>query len=344
MGLGPRASTLRLLGIVGLVLAMPAFLAAQLPTDGAHAWTPPRTPDGRPDLQGTWISKTATPLERPKELEGKARLTDEEVARLKARAERLFGAGQSDFAAGDNFFLAALSNPDRFKNPNATHGSEEMIERDFDHRTSLVVNPPDGRIPPVVEAGQKRREAAAAAIERGAGPEDFSNANRCIAWGAPRLGGRYGAGDLGYYQIVQTPGYVVLYMETGHEARIVPVDGRPHVPNSVRQWSGDSTGRWDGDTLVIDTGNFSSKSDFMGAAEGLHVVERLTRVGPDTIRYEMTLTDPATWSAPWSAEMPLRLTTEPLYESACHEGNYEIMRGLLSAARAQNDLAFARQK
>lgn len=336
MGLGPRASRLRWLGIGGLVLTMPAFLAAQPPAERAQAWRPPRTPDGRPDLQGTWISKTATPLERPPALAGKARLTEDEVTQLKAHAARLFAGGQSDFAAGDNVFLAALNNPGRFKSPTATHGSEEMIEREFDHHTSLVVDPPDGRVPPVAEAGQRRRDRAAAATTRGAGPEDFSNANRCIAWGAPRLGGRYGAGDLGYYQIVQTPGYIVLYMETGHEVRIVPLDGRPHLPTVIGQWSGDSRGRWEGDTLVIDTTNFSPKSDFMGAADRLHVVERLTRVGPDTIRYEMTLEDPTTWTAPWSAEMPLRLTAEPLFESACHEGNYEIMRGMLSAARAQD--------
>jgi len=304
----------------------------------------PRTPDGRPDLQGIWISRTATPLERPKELEGRARLTDQEVAQLRARAARLFGGGGSDFAAGDNVFLAALKNPERFTSPTATHGADEMIEREFDDRTSLVVDPPEGRIPPVTEAGQRRRDRLAAAIVRGDGPEDFSNPNRCLAWGVPRLGGRYGAGDLGYYQIVQTPGYVVLYMETGHEVRIVPTDGRPHLPSTVRQMSGDSRGRWEGDTLVVETTNFSPKSDFMGAADGLHVIERLTRTAPDTIHYEMTLTDPSMWTRAWSAEMPLRLTTEALYESACHEGNFEIMRGLLSAARTQRDTEAAPRK
>lgn len=306
---------------------------AQSPSEASRARKLPRTPDGRPDLQGTWISRTATPLERPKELEGRAHLTDEEVAQLKARAARLFSGRESDFAAGDNVFLAALKNPERFTSPTATHGSDEMIERDFDHRTSLVTDPPDGRVPPLVAVGQQRRDARAAAIVRGDGPEDFSNANRCLAWGVPRLGGRYGAGDLGYYQIVQTPGFVVLFMETGHEVRIAPLDGRPHLPSSVRQVSGDSRGRWDGDTLVIETANFSPTSDFMAAADGLHVVERLTRVAYDTIRYEMTLADPTTWTAPWSAQMPLKLTSEPLYESACHEGNFEIMRGLLSSAQ-----------
>ena len=151
----------------------------------------------------------------------------------------------------------------------------------------------------------------------------------------PRLGGRYGAGDYGYYQIVQTPGYVLLFMETGHEARIIPLDGRPHLPQNVRLWSGDSRGHWDGQTLVIETANFSPKSNSLGSAAGLHLVERLTRVAADTIRYEMTFSDPATWTKPWTAEMPLKQSTASLYEWACHEGNFHIMTGMLSAARAQ---------
>ena len=212
---------------------------------------------------------------------------------------------------------------------------KDMIEREFDHHTSLVVDPPDGRIPPLTPEARRRRDAGAGTAQRAVHPEDLGNALRCIAWGVPRLGGRYGAGDLGYYQILQTPGYVVLYMETGHEARIIPLDGRPHLPRSVGQWSGDSRGRWDGTTLVIETTNFSPRSNFLGSAEGLQLVERLTRVAPDTIRYEMTLTDPATWTRSWRAEMPLKQTDQMLYEYACHEGNYHILTGILSAARAQ---------
>lgn len=342
MGNRPRTSWAGLVMVVGLVsLAMPAMAQGQTAT---KAWTPPRTPDGQPDLQGIWLSKSATPLERPKALEGRSRLTDEEVAELKARANRLFSDGNGDFAAGDGVFLAALANPERFKSPTATHGSEDMIEREFDHHTSLVVDPPDGRIPPLTPEAQRRREAAATAARRAVDPEDLGNALRCIAWGVPRLGGRYGAGDLGYYQILQTPGYVVLYMETGHEARIIPLDGRPHLPGSVGQWSGDSRGRWDGATLVIETANFSPKSNFLGSAEGLQLVERLTRVAPDTIKYEMTLTDPATWTQPWTAEMPLKQTDQMLYEYACHEGNYHILTGMISAARAQENAAGALPK
>src|SRR6185295_9840501 len=179
---------------------------------------------------------------------------------------------------------------------------------------------------PSTAAAARRREAAAAAARR-EHVEDFDNAQRCIAYGVPRLGGRYGAGDYGYYQIVQTPGYVVLFMETGHEARIIPLDGRPHTIPAAGQWSGDSRGRWDGDTLVIDSVNFSPNSNFMGAGAHLHLIERITRTAADTIIYQMTFDDPTTWTRRWSAEMPLKRSEEMLYESACHEGNEKIIEG-----------------
>jgi hypothetical protein len=332
MGNRLRGSSAGLSVVAALaLLAIPAAVHSQTT---AKNWTSPRTPDGQPDLQGVWLSKSATPLERPKALEGRSLLTDEEVAELQERANRIFKEGNSDFAAGDAVFLTALANPERFKSPTSTHNSEDMIEREFDRHTSLIVDPPDGRIPRLTAEAQRRRESAAIAARR-EHPEDFDNALRCIAWGVPRLGGRYGAGDLGYYQILQTPGYVVLYMETGHEARIIPLDGRPHVPGSVRQWSGDSRGRWEGQTLVIETTNFSPKSNFLGSTADLHLVERLTRVAPDTIKYEMTFTDPTTWAQAWTAEMPLKQSAEALYEYACHEGNYHILTGMLSAARVQ---------
>jgi hypothetical protein len=313
------------------VLAISAIAHGQAPS---KKWTAPRTPDGHPDLQGTWIIRTATPLERPKALEGKALLTDEEVARLKARADQIFKNGNSDFAAGDAVFLAALAGPDRFTSVTSTHGSEDMIEREFDHHTSLVIDPPDGHIPPLTAEGRQRREALAAKARRLDGPEDLDNAFRCLAWGVPRLGGRYGAGDLSYYQIVQTPTHVVLFMETGHEARIIPLDGRPHLTASTGQWGGDSRGRWDGDTLIVDTINFSAKSNFMGSAEHLHLIERFTRVSPDTITYQMTLDDPTTWTRSWTAEMPLKQTDQALFEYACHEGNFPLMTSVLSGAHA----------
>jgi hypothetical protein len=324
--------------LVPFALAAVAAGQASTPADKAaiRRWTAPRTFDGQPDLQGVWLIHTATPLERPKALEGKARLTDVEVAEFRRRADRLFKTGNGDFAVGDGVFQAILGNADRYTNPNATHGANEMIDLEFDNRTSLIADPQDGRIPPLTAEARQRQAAAAAAAQRPVTPADVGNANRCLSWGVPRLGGRYGSGDLSYYQIVQAPGVVVLYMEAGHEARVIPVDNRPHLPDDLRQVNGDSRGRWEGDTLVVDTTNFSSKSYFMGAAANLHVIERLTRVGPDTITYEITLSDSTTWTRPWTAMMPMRQRRETLYEYACHEGNYHLMKGMLDGARLQD--------
>ena len=300
-------------------------------------WTPPPTADGQPDLQGVWLIHTATPLERPKALEGKAQLTDEEVAEFRRRAARLFGATDSDFAVGDGVFQAVLANPEKYTNPNSTHGATDMIDLEFDNRTSLVVDPPDGRVPALTIEGRNRQAATNAAFRRPFAPADVGNALRCLSWGVPRLGGRYGSGDMAYYQIIQSPGYVVLFMETGHEARIIPIDGRPHLAPTLRQWNGDSRGHWEGNTLVVDTTNFSPNSYFMGSTERLQVVERFTRTAPDTITYEMTITDPTTWVKPWTAMMPMRSRQETLYEFACHEGNYHIMSGMLVGARMERE-------
>jgi hypothetical protein len=322
-----------------LALALPAILAAQSPQPAAAPpsakWTAPRTPDGQPDLQGVWLIHTATPLERPKALEGKARLTDDEVAEFRRRADRLFTSGNSDFAVGDGVCQAVLDNGERYTNPNATHGASEMVDLEFDNRTSLIVDPQDGRIPALTPEGRQRQVATAAAAQRPTTAADVGNANRCLSWGVPRLGGRYGSGDLSYYQIVQAPGVAVLYMEAGHEARVIPIDNRSHLADDLRQINGDSRGRWEGDTLVVDTTNFSFGSYFMGATSNLHVIERLTRVGPDSITYEVTVNDPATWTRPWTAMMPMRQRRETLYEYACHEGNYDLMKGMLDGARLQ---------
>jgi hypothetical protein len=312
-----------------------AFLAMSLDAIAQSSWTPPRTPDGQPDLQGVWLSNTATPLERPKQLEGRARLSDDEVAEFRRRAQRLFKTGNSDFAVGDGVFQAVLTNPERYTNPNATHSAGDMVDLEFDNRTSLITDPSDGRVPALTPEGRNRQVAVTAAFQRPASAADVGNALRCLSWSVPRLGGRYGAGDMSYYQIFQSPGFVVLYMEAGHEARIIPLDGSPHLRSGLRQWSGDSRGRWEGNTLVVETTNFSEKSYFMGATENLKVVERLTRVAPDVINYEMTLTDPKTWTRPWTAMMPLRQRNETLYEFACHEGNYHIMSGMLLGAQKQ---------
>jgi hypothetical protein len=206
-----------------------------------------------------------------------------------------------------------------------------MVDREFDNRTSLIVDPPDGKLPPLTPAAQRRQAAADEAAKRPpTRPQDLTNFIRCITFGVPRVGGNFGAGPYSYYQIFQTAGYVVLFTEMIHEARIIPLDGRPHLPQNIRQWSGDSRGRWEGKTLVVDTTNFSPKSYYMGSAENLHLVERFTRVAPDRLDYTVTLDDPTTWTKPWTAVIRLKATREHIYEFACHEGNYVSMVSMLS--------------
>jgi hypothetical protein len=336
-------STILAVSIGGAVV-----LAAQ-PPDGptkrsaisrAGAWTPLLAADGHPDLNGVWLNNSATPLERPRALEGRASLTDEEVAELRRRADRLFTNTNADFPAGDAVFLAALANVERFTSTTATGTTSEMIEREFDNRTSLIVDPPDGRIPPLTPEGEQRRTAAAARRRRPPeGPEELTHVERCLTYGVPRLSGtNTGAGPLGYYEIVQTGSYVVLFLEAVHEARIIPLDGRPHLPESVRLWEGDSRGRWDKQTLVVDTTNFSQSSDFLGSSDRLHLVERLTRVAADRIEYQITIDDPTTWTKPWTAVIRLKRSEAHLYEYACHEGNFEIVHDMLSAARASEKI------
>lgn len=313
-------------------LALAAVLSAVLPVtaqaQGKPGWAPALTVGGQPDLQGNWVNKNATPLERPKQLEGRASLTDAEVAELKARAQRIFAGGNSDAANGDAVFLAALANVDVYKSENAT-GHTLFLDREFDNHTSLIVDPSNGKLPPYTAEGEKRRAAGARATNlrfAPGSPEDMTPFQRCITFGVPMP--RPGPFN-SYYQIVQAPGYVVIVMEAIHDARIVPLDGRPHLPQNIRTWNGDSIGHWEGKTLVVDTTNFSPKDNFMGSAENLHLVERFTRVAPDEIRYEMTVEDPTTWTQPWTAVLRLKQTDEKIYEIACHEGNFEIMEDML---------------
>ena len=167
-----------------------------------------------------------------------------------------------------------------------------------------------------------------------AGPQDLTPSQRCITFGVPRLGGVFSAGQYGYFQIVQTPGYVSIFFEAINDIRIIPLDGRPHLPPNMRTWDGDSRGHWEGNTLVVDTTNFSAKTSFMGSAENLHFVERFTMVAPDEIRYQIAIDDPTTWTKPWTAMVRLKRTGEKLYEFACHEGNADTEAGILSAHAA----------
>src|SRR5262245_59576684 len=337
--------------------AIPLALSAQTPrtpTPGKAAWSAPLTVDGQPDLQGVWSDLSMTPLERPKALAGRAVLTDEEVARLRERAERLLNDDANDFVAGDNFYLVLLSDLEKIRNPNATGRAEDMVKREFDNRTSLITDPKDGRLPPMTPDGLKRQAAAQAATlavpwvpgadgtrepqaaparRLPAGPEDLSNALRCISWGVPRIAGN--ANYNSHYQIFQGPGYVVLLSAVNHEARVIPLDRGPHLPDRLRQVTGDSRGYWEGNTLVVDTTNFSPRSAFMGSAAGLHLTARFTRVSQSTITYEITVDDPTTWVRPWTAVIRLHQAQDSMYEFACHEGNLEVMRGILGGARAE---------
>ncbi len=320
--------SIRSLVAVGALAFIATIAEVPIEAQSKHGWNPPLTAGGQPDLQGNWVNKNATPLERPKKLEGRELLTDAEVEELKARAARIFASGKSDAANGDAVYLAALSDVEQYRNENAT-ALTLFYDREFDNRTSLIVDPPDGKLPAYTPEGQKRRAAgarAAAQQSAPASPRDMTPFQRCITFGVPMP--RPGPFN-SYYQIFQSPGYVVIVMEAIHDARIIPLDGRPHLPQNIRTWNGDSIGRWEGATLVVDTTNFSPKDNFMGSAENLHLVERFTRVAADEIRYQMTVDDPTTWTKPWTAVLRLKHTDEKIFELACHEGNFEIMEDML---------------
>jgi hypothetical protein len=310
-----------------LLLALAASASAQLKppkspvkTSPVKTWTAARTADGQPDLQGVWTNATITPLERPADLGDKAFFTEQEAADYEKRTfaqitgDRRDGGPEADVGRSYNEFWR-----DR--------GTKVVGTR----RTSLINDPPDGKVPALTPGAQKK-QADARAYQRlhpSDGPEDRNLWERCLSRGLPIVPGPYNND----FQIQQSPGYVVIFHEMVHEARVIPLDGRPHASPDIRQWMGDGRGHWEGDTLVVDTTNFSEKSNFRGASSGLHLVERFTRTGPDSIRYEFRVEDPTTFTKPWSAEMPMAKMDTPIFEYACHEGNY-AMSGLLGGARA----------
>ena len=309
-------------------------------------WTPPRTVDGQPDLQGVWANNSATPLERPKELAGRAFLTDQELAALKKKASELFN-GKSDAAFGDQVFQSVLANvtgiKSGFKSTDGETGdysSVWTVERDWDNRTSLITDPSDGRLPAMTsEAQQKQLTATAARNRPAAGPEDRSLSERCITFGSPRLGAGYNS----YFQILQSAKAVAIMMETIHDVRLIPLDGSPHLPSNIRTWLGDPRGHWEGDTLVVDTTNYMPGVFMNVSTEKLHVVERFTRAAADTLKWEITVDDPGAWTKPWTAMIPLRHSNDAIYEYACHEGNYGL-RDILAGARADDKAAELAEK
>ena len=315
------------------VTTVPAVGQTPQKTTVSKSWTPPRTPDGKPDLQGVWTNVTITPLERPAELKDKAVFTPAEAAQYEKdviqrnNADRRDGSAEADVGRAYNNFWY-----DR--------GTKVIPAL----RTSLIVDPPDGRIPPLTPAAQQRVAAQAEArrLHPADGPEDRALTERCILWptaGPPMLPGPYNNN----YQIVQGPGLVAISVEMIHDVRIIPTDGSPHLPSNVRQWMGDSRGHWEGNTLVVDTTNFTGKTTFRGSDETLHLIERFTRTGPDIILYEFKVDDPASFTKPWSAQVPMIKMDGPLVEYACHEGNY-AMAGMLGGARSDEKAKEAKGK
>ncbi len=310
-------------------------------TDVAQTWTAPRTVDGHPDLQGVWANNNATPLERPKILAGRAFLTEQEVEALKHKASELFDNGNSDAAFGDSVFESVLENvkgtKSGFKSIDGGTGdysSVWTVARDWDNRTSLITDPSDGRLPPMTPEAEKR-EAATSFLGRPAnGPEDRSLSERCITYGSPQMM----AGYQSYRQIVQTSTSVVILTEMIHDARVVPMDGRPHLPPNVQSWMGDARGHWEGDTLVVDSTNYKPGAFRGVSTEKLHVVERFKRTGPETLQWELTVDDPGAWTKPWTAMIPLRYTKKAIFEYACHEGNYGL-EDILAGARREEKVA-----
>ena len=323
------------LGLIGLFLAAvllaPAFVTAQAPgaatpsKNTSKPWKVPRTPDGQPDLQGFWTNTTYVPLERPKNVT-KEFYTKEEVVENIKKAAANEGEQTEPGTVADVHYDFTQFGLDR---------SQSALALNL--RTSLIVDPADGRIPPMTPEGVKRNAERAEARKRAGGPYDAAQNQplsvRCIIMdriGPPMLAGAYNNN----YQIVQVPGYVMILVEMIHDVRIIPLDGRPQLPANVRQWTGSYRGRWEGDTLVVESTNFNGKNPFQGSSENLKLTERFTRVDEDTIRYQFTIDDPSTWTRPWSAEVPWAKSIGPLFEHACHEGNYGLPN-ILAGARAE---------
>jgi hypothetical protein len=335
-----------------IAAGLAATVAAQSgapPASLAGEWKVPRTPDGKPDLQGVWSNNSVTPMTRPSQWRDKERLTDAEVEELKAVIARFTDQG-GDAIFGSMVQLALNArdsgkfNQTSYDPTTGNYNQFWMADRDWDNRTSLITDPPNGQMPALTPEAQERRarRTPAPVVEgsesgprgRADGPEDRPLSERCISYGAPRTGTGYNS----YVQIVQSPETVVVLQEMIHDARIVHLDGRPHLPPTVRQLHGDPRGRWEGDTLVVESRNFLN--GFQGSTPNVQLTERYTRVSQDYINWEITVNDPATWVQPWTFMIRLKRTDDQLYEYACHEGNYSMV-GILAGARADEAKAAA---
>src|SRR5215510_10650 len=311
-----RFSLLALIVIVGQVTVS---MAGQAQSTKFH------TPDGQPDLQGIWSFATITPLERPADLAGKEFFSEKEAAdyevqiRKQNNMDRRDGTAEADVSRAYNDFWW-----DR---------GTKIVKT---NRTSLIIDPSDGKIPPLTTAGRERQTERLAA-NRGHefdGPENRPLAERCIIWastGPPMLPTAYNNN----IRILQAPGYVAILIEMIHDIRIIPLDNHPYLSQNVRQLKGDSRGHWEGDTLVVETSNFTNRTAFRGASENMRLTERFKRLDADTLLYQFTVNDLETFTKPWTVEIPVTRSEDPLFEYACHEGNYAMTGGLAGARTAE---------
>jgi hypothetical protein len=322
---------------IAAALLAPASVAGQsAPSPAKTNWTAPRTADGQPDLQGVWDYRTITPLERPRGLESKAFFTDEEAANFEREENRRQNRDLIDPKVGGLNYPAGGVVP--YNEFWYDRGNRVVKTK----RTSLIIDPPDGRRPPMTPEGKKtmeRRDEVRRNSELGHpiadSWEDRPLQERCLLGlnaGPPMFPGAYNNN----VQIFQNRDFVVLLIEMVHDARVIPMDGRPH--GHIPQWKGDSRGHWEGDTLVVDTINFKRDTTLPGSTANMHLIERFTRTDPATLVYEFTVNDPTTWTRPWTAQVPMSKTDEPIYEYACHEGNYALP-GILAGARADEKAA-----
>jgi hypothetical protein len=313
-------------------MLLAAFAAGQTHSKN---WTVPRTADGKPDLQGVWTNATITPMERPANLAGKPTLSDAEAtAYEKANQEELVKQdGQSD---GPLIAAAGSSGTGGYNVLFVDRGTE-LARVDGVKRTSLVVDPPDGKVPPITPEARQRNADAMRSFFNFDSVKTRPLSERCIIGfgstsGPPMLPVLYNNN----YQIVQTPDAVMILVEMVHDARIIRMNAT-HAPPSVRQWFGDSIGHWEGDTLVVDTTNFTDKTRFRGSSENLHVVERFSRPDANTILYRVTIDDPSTFTKSWTMQYPFVATKGPVYEYACQEGNYAMTDILGGARKAEQE-------
>jgi len=322
--------------VVVAVIASAAMPAGQTRTSqNRETGSIPRTASGHPDLQGVWNFSTLTPLERPAEFAGKTVLTEKEAAdyerSLLGRLDLDTREGAERAGKGTGIYTDSWYD----------RGSSVVKTR----RTSLIVDPPDGKIPALTPEGIKQRDMRAA-VRKSRGPSDSwvdrGLGERCMIGfnaGPPMMPSAYNNN----FQLFQTSDYVVIHTEMVHESRIVPLDNRPPLNPAVRQWLGSSRGRWDGDTLIVETRSFTDKTSFRGASDKLTLIERFKRTSADTLLYEFTVDDPATFTKPWTAQVPMTKMPTPLYEYACHEGNYGL-EAILSGARAEEKAAAAKKR